>query len=413
MNFTENIKLAFRSIQANALRAVLTLLIIALGIMALVGILTAIDSAIYSLSSNLSYLGANAFDIDPKFDEGVRGNRGGRISKRGEVFTYQQAMDFKERFRFNARTAISFRCTNNAALRSGKEKTNPVMLVFAADENYLEAKGFDLQLGRGFTSREVNSGSYVTIIGAEVVKLLFNGKVEKAIGQTISTGSMKLKVIGVLKSKGSSMNQDEDRRIIIPLYTGKMSYATNNTNYRLMVAVTDPTQIDNAIAVATGLLRNIRKLRASQENDFDITKSDSLIGIIKENTVYFRAAAAGIGLITLLGAAIGLMNIMLVSVTERTREVGISKALGATRRHILIQFLTEAVVISLLGGLLGIILGVLIGNVVTYFMGGSFLFPWVWITMAVITCTVVGLVSGLYPAMKAARLDPIESLRYE
>lgn len=413
MNFTENIKLAFRSIQANALRAVLTLLIIALGIMALVGILTAIDSAIYSLSSNLSYLGANAFDIDPKFDEGVRGNRGGRISKRGEVFTYQQVMDFKERFRFNSRTAISFRCTGNAALRSGKEKTNPVMLIFAADENYLEAKGFDLEIGRGFTSREVNSGSYVTIIGAEVVKLLFNGKVEKALGQTISTGSMKLKVIGVLKSKGSSMNQSEDRRIIIPLYTGKLSYGTSNTNYNLMVAVTDPTQIDNAIAVATGLLRNIRKLRASQENDFEITKSDSLIGIIKENTVYFRAAAAGIGLITLLGAAIGLMNIMLVSVTERTREVGISKALGATRRHILIQFLTEAVVISLLGGLLGIILGVLIGNVVTYFMGGAFLFPWVWITMAVVTCTVVGLVSGLYPAMKAARLDPIESLRYE
>ncbi len=412
MTLIENIRLAFRAVRANMLRAVLTLLIISFGIMALVGILTAIDSAIYSLNDNLSYLGANTFELEPG-GERARGGRRGRQEKRDKPVSYRQAHEFKERYDFPARTSISISCTGTATIRYEKEKTNPNVSIFGVDENYLAGKGFELEAGRNFTPKEALEGGYTAIIGGDICKSLFKGRADKAIGQTISAGNIKLYVVGVLKSKGSSMNQSEDRRVLIPLQTGKRYYGTANTNYRILVAVDDPNQIDNGVAWATALFRNIRGLKAYQENDFEISKSDSLIGIIKDNTRYFRLAAVGIGIITLLGAAIGLMNIMLVSVTERTREIGVCKAIGATRHTIMVQFLTEAVVISLIGGLVGIFFGVLVGNGVTLLMGGNFLLPWGWISAAIITCTLVGLASGLYPALKAARLDPIESLRYE
>ncbi len=412
MNLTENINLAIRSIRANLLRAVLTLLIIAFGIMALVGILTAIDSAIFALNDNFSSLGANSFNIRPSRTE-INSRQGGRQIKRGEPISLDEALDFKERYDFPARTAISFGTSSNAVVRYAKEETNPTISVLAGDEDYLAVSGTNLQAGRGFTLRESKYGSNLAIIGADIVKTLFEGKTRNALDKVISVGNIKYKVIGVLEDKGSTAGQSEGNRVIIPLQTGKRYYSTDNTNYSIVVAVNEATQMDAAVSNAIGLMRRVRKLKAAEDNDFEIRKSDSLIETIRENTVYLRLAAVMIGLITLIGAAIGLMNIMLVSVTERTREVGISKAVGANRRHILVQFLTEAVVISLMGGLVGIVLGVGVGNIVTLLLGGTFLVPWTWIVMAILTTTIVGLISGLYPALKAAQLDPIESLRYE
>lgn len=408
----ENVRMALSSIKANLTRAILTLMIIAVGIICLVGILTAIDTLIFSLSDNFSSLGANSFSISPS-GEAMQSRREGVIEKRGEEITFQQAMDFKEKLKVDGRVTVHFNGTSRAALKFENEKTNPTITVVGVDENYLAVNGYDIEFGRGFTNLEIQNGAPRVILGTELVQTLFKGRAAAALNQTIQVGNIRVQVVGVLRSKGSSLNSSSDRIVLMPLLQAKQYYASPNENFNIAVQVNKVSGMDDAINEATGTMRVVRGLRVNETNDFEIQKSEGLVNIIKENTVKIRLATIGIGLITLLGAAIGLMNIMLVSVTERTREIGISKAIGATSRNIMVQFLTEAILISMMGGLVGIILGILVGNIVTLLIGGKFLVPWNWISLGVFVCIVVGVFSGLYPALKAARLDPIESLRYE
>ena len=412
MKLLENIRAALKAVRSNLLRSVLTLMIIAFGITALVGILTSFDSLLFSLNDNFSRLGANALSIKPAREDGVRG--GGRRQLKGDPISFDQALAFKEKFDFNGKVAISHFCTSIATIKAGEEETNPNIRVIGVDENEFDMNGFDIAEGRNFKPTEALQNKYITVLGYGIVKKLFKGRAQKAVNKFISIGGRRYKVIGTLAEKGATMGRNEDDVVFIPVMTAKNVYATAKSNFGIDVGIKNAEDFDEGEGVAIGLFRNIRRLRLTEENDFEIRKSDNLMSILKDNTASIRAATIGIGLITMLGASIGLMNIMLVSVTERTREIGILKAVGATSRNIMIQFLTEAVVICQLGGILGVLMGVSIGLALTKFVfGGPFQIPWLWMFCGFAVCLVVGLISGLYPALKAARLDPIESLRYE
>lgn len=408
MLLSENIKIALRSIKGNLLRTALTVMIIAIGIMALVAILTAIDGIKASLSNSFSSMGSNSFEIVRKGD-GIRTN--GRRQKRGEVITYKQAVDFKESYTYPADVALAVTWSNGSVLKYKDEKTNPNISIYGGDENYLLAKGFEIEHGRNFSEIEIQNGQKVAIIGADLADILIGGSRQRALGRVISINNKKFRVIGVLKGKGASMSSN-DRFGIVPI-TAARQYIGANPTYQVTVAVKAATDMEAAMAVAEGAFRRARGLRPGDADDFEISKSDAIVNILMESTSTIRIGTYVIAGMTLIGAAIGLMNIMLVSVTERTKEVGVRKALGATRQAILTQFLTEAVVICVIGGFLGVFLGFVMGNFVPFLLGGTFVVPWAWMIAGIVICVITGLVSGIYPAYKAGGLDPIESLRHD
>jgi len=408
--FRENVRIALNSIKTQILKTILTVVIISLGIMALVGTLSGVDAMESNFGGNFDTMGSNTFNIQ-RYELTIQ-TGGGEREKINPVISYNNIRGFVEKYEYPyTQTSVSFRCTRNAEVKYENEKTDPDVQIYGVNEHYLSNTGSKVEFGRGLTPFDIENNSKVCVIGSDFRKSLFVQ--DNPIGKTISIRGVKFKVIGVLESKGSSFGNNQDLKVVIPIKVARGIYTAPNINYTISTKVDDTDMIKGAQDEAIRVFRNVRKLQPLEDNNFGILRSDDLLSIIGEVSFVLRFAAWIISIITILGSSIALMNIMLVTVSQRTREIGIRKAIGAKRSTISTQFFMEAIVISQFGCALGIILGILVGYAMSAVFDVDFQTPWLAMIFAVFMSLIVAILSGIYPAIKAARLDPIESLRYE
>jgi putative ABC transport system permease protein len=422
MKFADIYSLALRSIRSNKLRTGLTVAIIAFGIMALVGIITAIKAMNQKFTESFSTMGANGFTIRFK-ERNIRFGRGDvQLTKKGakkqkqsnlnQQITEDEAEQFVQRYQYpSSISSISSFGGNNALVSYSSHKTSPNVFMFGGDENYVDINGFTLQSGRNFSRSEIQAGQNVCLLGYDVATKLFRQNPDGAVDKTVRINDIPYRVIGVLASRGSSFGFSRDNIIVMGYRNLRRMFGVSG--YTIGVMTADVNEVNNAMGEAEGVFRAIRKLSTTEESNFVLERSDSVAEKAMSILGYLTAAVIVIGFITLVGSAIGLMNIMLVSVTERTKEVGLIKAIGGKSYTVRRQFLSESIMISVLGAVIGIILGILVGNLFSMLLKTGFVIPWNWIMYGILICTAVGLLAGIYPALKAGKLNPIDALRYE
>ncbi|PHX93014.1 MAG: ABC transporter [Flavobacteriales bacterium] len=410
--FVENVYQGLGSIRAHASRAIITALIISIGIAALVGILTSIDAMKIAVSKTFSKMGSQSFTI--RNSGGLK--RYGEADKKDPI-SFNQAWEFQKRMD-GGQATVSLQVNADFVAKASFQsiETNPNVRLLGVDDDYLKTANYALESGRTFTDNEIENAVPVAVISSEIVNKLFpdDTKIDRALNQRIRVNGKTYMVVGQLKKKGSSMGMSGgDRVVFLPITRAMRDMKISRENCIISVSVDDAIDLESSLSEAYTTMRRIRRLKPEAADDFVMLESSALAKEALENIGLVTLVGTVIAIITLFGAAISLMNIMLVSVTERTREIGLRKALGATAKQIKNQFLVEAVVICQIGGLGGIILGLIIGNLVGLALGAGFVAPWEWMLLALVVCVIVGLLAGLYPAKRAAKLDPIEALRFD
>jgi putative ABC transport system permease protein len=413
MLFREIITMALSSLGANKLRAALTMTGITIGVFSIISVMTAIGALQSSIESGISFLGSNIFQF-AKYPANI--NAGGEIKKKYQNrrdISYRQALHYYELMQGNARE-ICLKCfgyeLKGQAVYNGV-KTTPSLLIVGTNRSFLTANAYTLGYGRNLNDEDVDLARNVIVVGKVIEKRLFPH--ESPIGKVIRMSGHTYTIIGVLAEKGTSFGQSQDDVCMMPITRFFEDFGSAKRTVNIATQSFSQDTYNGTLDKGIGAMRIVRGLRADQENDFEIYSNDSLKSAFTSIAGVVRIGAFVISFIALVAAGIGIMNIMLVSVTERTKEIGVRKSIGARSRDILRQFLTEAVFISEAGGILGIILGVIGGDLLAVWLKVDIIFPFGWAFAGLVVCSAIGIGFGLYPAYRAASLDPIEALRYE
>jgi len=410
MQISQLIVIAFQSLKTNRLRTLLTILGVVVGIFSIIVVMTIVTMLQNTISEGFQFLSKNTFQIQkwPAIQTGGHAERH-KYRNRKDI-TLNDFYRFEKMMK-KAEIVGAYQMKGGKVIKFANRETNPNTSIIGVTQGVYPSLNLELGEGREFRNSDIEYSNYVCVLGNYIVeKLFYDGN---PVGHIIRVDGHPMRVIGTLKKKPDFFGQTVDNYVVLPITTFQSIYGKNTESVDITVMANSEADYQKTIESAIGYMRLIRKIEPGSENDFEVFSNESLIGQVNDITGPIKIGALAVSLVALLAAGVGIMNIMLVSVTERTREIGIRKAVGAKKSSILIQFLIEAVILCLIGGLAGIVIGIGIGNVAGDFLNAETAIPYDWVIIGISMCIIVGLIFGTYPAYKAANLDPIEALRYE